>query len=231
MLDLFNIAKPQGCDIQTFYGKATGVSTSTNVGQYSWLKPRGVSFIYMMLIGAGSVGDTTNGGGSGAVTVWFGNANNVPDQLVVMPAFSGNSNHATTVSSKQATSTAGLTPALLLSAPSAISGLGGSAMTANQFAASGFFQSVAGQAGGTGTVSASSTTFLSGGTQGGNDINANYGYQVTGAGPKKDGYFLMQPIIVGLAASGSGNGGIGCGSGAAATPGTGGPGMVLIASW
>ena len=218
MLDLFNIAKPQGCDIQTFYGNG-----ANSLPIFSWAKPRGVSNIYMLLIGAGGQGDATTGGGSGSVTVWYGSANNVPDNLAILIGTSGS---ASIVYQRNS---GGLTQ--LVRANSSSTTTGGSATSAGVFAASGFYQSIAGQNGSAGAVSASSTTFLSGGTQGGSTINANYGYDVTGAGPKKDGYFLMQPIIVGLAASGSGNGGIGCGSGAAATPGIGGPGMVLIASW
>jgi hypothetical protein len=42
-------------------------------------------------------------------------------------------------------------------------------------------------------------------------------------------YFLMQPIIVGVAGINDGDGGIGCGGAAASAAG--GSGMVLIASW
>jgi hypothetical protein len=96
-------------------------------------------------------------------------------------------------------------------------------MTANQFTASGFFQSTAGQAGAT-TIGASSTTFLSAGAAGGT-LTANYGYSNS---IDTKGFFLLQPIIVGVGGKGAGEGSIGCGGGGT---GSGGPGMVLIASW
>ncbi len=231
MLDLFNIAKPQNCDIQIFYGGKTGANQSGNNLHKSWMKPRGVSFIYMMLIGSGGYGNGTDGGGSGAVTVWFGNANNVPDQLVVIAAYSSNNggnNNASTVGSRQASTTGNQTPTALLTASSSTSATGALAMTANAFAASGFFQSVAGANGGTGTLSPSSTTFLSGGADGAGIVQANYGY----GGTIGNGYFQLQPIIVGVGGTNQAapyEAGIGCGNGQASAPG--GPGLVLIASW
>jgi hypothetical protein len=101
----------------------------------------------------------------------------------------------------------------------------GTAFTANQFAASGFFQSIAGQNGSSGAPSASSTTFLGGGGSVGSLTTGNYGYTQDAA----SGFFQMQPIIVGLGGNGVNKGGIGCGGGI--STGQGGPGMVLIASW
>jgi len=223
MLDLFNIAKPQGCDIQTFYGD--GGTTSGGQNQKTWIKPRGVSHVYMMLIGGGGNGDNTNaGGGSGAVTVWYGAAQHVPDSLVVAPG-RGNGNN-TTVSAR--VSNSGAIPTALLTANAGVSTVGGTAMTANQFSASGFFQSVAGQAGASSGSTASSTTFLNGGGNGA--ATSNYGYTCTSAGGATNaGFFQTQPIIVGVGGSLSYPGGIGCGGGF--TNGVGGPGMVLIASW
>ena len=86
-------------------------------------------------------------------------------------------------------------------------------------------QSVAGQNGVSGNVTASATTFLSvGGTS--VSVVANYGYFYSGTNPT--GIFMLQPLIVGGGAQGTGIGGIGCGGG---INGKGGPGMVLIASW
>lgn len=213
MLDVFNIAKPQGCDIQIFPGVK---SAGANPMQYSWVKPRGVSNIYMMLIGPGGDGSAGTGGGSGVVTVWYGSAIHVPDNLIIVSATSGNP----TLINYRTTSGAAIT---LLSAASgnggATGGSGGGSMTANQFAASGYFQSIAGQ---NTTTSASATTFLSAGALGA--ITANYGYSTA-----LSGSFLMQPIIVGIGGSSTGIGGIGCGGGG--SNGAGGPGMVLIASW
>ena len=107
-------------------------------------------------------------------------------------------------------------------------------MTANQFAASGYFQSVAGQNGVSLVQSPSATTFLSGGG-GSTNSTYNYGYQNVGELNNRGGYFLMQPIIVGASSSNGSNtlpdvAGIGCGGGKG-TASQGGPGMVLIASW
>ena len=49
----------------------------------SWLKPPGVSQVYMLLIGGGGNGTATQGGGSGAVTRWWGAAQHIPDSLFV----------------------------------------------------------------------------------------------------------------------------------------------------
>jgi hypothetical protein len=90
--------------------------------------------------------------------------------------------------------------------------------------ASGFFQSVAGQNGG--IDGASATTFLSGGGSGVTKT-ANYGYTTT-----SNGFFQLQPIIVGVGSTNTNvnNNAIGCGA-SAGIDGEGGPGMVLIASW
>ena len=196
-----------GADVRTFY-------TSS-----AWSKPPGVSHVYMMLIGGGVNGAGTSGGGSGAVTVWYGAAQHVPNSLVVSVS-TGNAVN-TTVNYR---SSSGLIA--LLTANGATTITAGTAMTANQFTASGFFQSVAGQAGSTTDIAASATTFLSGGADAvTDDVTANYGYSVPGNG---SGFFQMQPIIVGVGGSAAGRGGIGCGGGADSV---GGPGLVLIASW
>lgn len=212
----FPIAKPQKCDIQTFYGMDDG-SLSTQV----WNKPVGVSHVYMLLIGSGGNGDGTNGGGTGAVTVWYGAAQHVPNNL--MPIVPNNQNGYNTAVYYNGRSNY----QVLLTAQNAFNSVGASAQTPNAFAASGFYRSTAGQNGSSSAVTASSTTFLSGGTNISTaDVIANYGYDNTATNAK--GYFLMQPIIVGVGASGTGVGGIGCGGGG---NGIGGPGMVLIASW
>lgn len=209
MLDLFNLPTQQGCDIQTFY--ATG-------GELSWVKPRGVSNIYMLLIGGGGTGDGTSGGGSGSVTVWYGSAQNVPDNLRILPGGS-----SLTISTK-----IGNVTQTLISSRYATGSTAGPATTAGVFAASGFYQSIAGQPGSSGNPGASGTTFLSAGGSAASGITANYGYLLT-AGASMSGIFMTQPIIVGIGGSGANKGGIGCGGGN--TTGTGGPGMVLIASW
>lgn len=244
MLDLFNIAKPQGCDIQTFYG--SGVVNGA-AQQFGWSKPRGVSHVYMMLIGAGGGPSSVDsyGGGSGAVTVWYGAAQHVPDTLRVYAGLGGIDGSGSpsfgVASSVYMLASSG--PVLLLQANAGQYGTPGSAMTANYFAASGFFKSTAGQAGTTvgGAVTASATTFLSGGAYQG--TTANYGYTApsSGAGGSAHGRFQLQPIIVGVGGGGAvgtlskaGFGGIGCGGGVQGSSGAGGQGgsgMVLIASW
>jgi len=215
----FPIATPQGCNIQTFYGSGTVASQKT------WNKPVGVSHVYMLLIGGGGNGNTTNnGGGSGAVTVWYGAAQHVPNSLIVNPSSGASVN--TTVTARFSDSLA--LPAALLTANVGSGATAGTAMTANYFAATGFFQSVAGQDGGD-NVSASTTTFLSGGGDAtSSTVTSNYGYALSAATTNLNGTFLIQPIIVGLGGKATGVGGIGCGGG---TNGKGGPGMVLIASW
>jgi hypothetical protein len=217
MLDVFNIATPQGCNIQTFYGSDGSGANKT------WIKPRGVSNVYILLIGCAGNGDGITGGGSGAVTVWYGAAQNVPDLLYVRA----------TVNSATATSILFLLPSgfysTLLTAPSGNASTAGAAMTANQFAASGFFQSIAGQAGSGGNLFASSATFLSGGGAVAGNQTSNYGYTLGSVSSDRNGFFLMQPIIVGAGGMGTGKGGIGCGGGASV--GSGGPGFALIASW
>jgi hypothetical protein len=212
----FPIATPQGCDIQKFYTRNTGDAVR---GQRAWNKPIGVSHVYMMLIGPGGNAGDPNAGGSGAVTVWYGAAQHIPNSLVIIV---GNAGLATTVSARFSNSAA--TPTALLSANSAVADNGGTAMTANQFTASGFFQSVAGQNGG--IDGASATTFLSGGGSGVTKT-ANYGYTTT-----SNGFFQLQPIIVGVGSTNTNvnNNAIGCGA-SAGIDGEGGPGMVLIASW
>jgi hypothetical protein len=199
-----------GADVQIFYRDS------------GWSKPPGVSQIYMLLIGGGGNNNgSSSGGGSGAVTVWWGNAQNVPDSLVLSVSTGNASN--TTVNYR---GSGGLVA--LLTANAAVLDVAGTAMTANQFCASGFFASTAGQNGGGSNVTASTTTFLSGGGGSGNTVTANYGY-VTASGA---GTFQLQPIIVGSGACGSaatsGLGGIGCGGREAS--GVGGAGMILIAS-
>lgn len=225
MLDLFHISKPQGCDIQTFYGLESPSGTGYYRNTRTWSKPRGVSHIYMLLIGSGGYGDGVTGGGSGAVTVWYGAAQHVPDNLTLVIGGPG-SNAGHTAIYYRGTEVPSSTNFLLKAEGGAITNAG-AAMTANQFAASGFFNSVAGQNGIAGNQTQSSTTFLSGGSASG-PVTSNYGYRHTA--PSNSGFFQMQPIIVGSGGISDKDGGVGCGSGGNVGA-LGGPGMVLIASW
>lgn len=211
MLDVFNTFTQTKANIQTFYQDAV------------WTKPRGASFIYMMLIGGGGNGNGTAGGGSGAVTRWMGGAINVPDNLVIHPSTGDSDN--TTVSYR------GTTLTTLLTANAATTSTAGTASTATPFANTGFFASTAGQAGLAGAGNpASPSTFLSGGGFGTGNTNANYGYIAPAA---SESFFMTQPIIVGCSISGSAtakNGAIGCGGNINASS-LGGRGLVIIASW
>jgi len=208
MLDVFNLPSKTNANVQMFYRDST------------WVKPRGCSQVYMLLIGGGGNGNASNqGGGSGAVTRWWGAAQHVPDSLVVSVSTGNASN--TTVNYR---GTGGLVA--ILTANGASLDVRGAASLNNFFGATGLFSSVAGQNGGTASVTASSATFLSGGADTtGDTVTANYGYT---AASGANGNFFMQPIMVGIGGSAAGNGGLGCGGG---RTGTGGPGLVVIASW
>jgi hypothetical protein len=222
MLDVFNIAKPQNCDIQIFYGDGSASNTKS---KSTWIKPRGVSHVYMLLIGAGGNGNGTTGGGSGAVTVFYVAAQNIPDNASVWVG-------------TQSTYVSVIAPAgtYFIQAPAASGSTGGVASTSGAYlTASGFYQSIAGQNGTSAAgISASSTTFLGGGCANGGAATGNYGYSnnAPGAGGSRDGFFIMQPIIVGVGGTAAARGGIGCGGGAqGGSLGVGGPGFALIASW
>ena len=206
MLDVFNTPNKVGADVQYFYQDG------------SWTKPRGASHIYMLLIGGGGNGNGTNAGASGSVTTWWGSASNVPDVLQIHPSI-GDSNHTTV-------SYLGTSTSILLQANAATNSTAGTASSSNQFGNSGFFQSV----GGTTSNAGSSTIFL---TAGGTSVAGNYGYTVP---TSASGYFLTQPIIVGVGSAGTSSiantrvAGIGCGANAGNSSG-GGSGLVIIASY
>ena len=215
-----NQFRNSNADVQIFYQDAT------------WNKPVGVSHVYMMLIGGGGDGDSSKGGGSGAVTVWYGSAKNVPDNLRLIVS-TGNQ-VGSVIYYKNSTSNYVLLQAN--AGNSTVSGTAGTSTTANQFAASGFYQSVAGQAGAPSNQNPSATTFLTGGAY--ENIQANYGYSIPNG--NQNGFFMLQPIIIGCGAAGHLTGanalkaGIGCGGSYGVNVsafGLGGPGMVLIASW
>lgn len=222
----FHIATPQGCNIQTFYGVANLSSATESKNWRAWNKPVGVSHVYMMLIGGGGDGNTTDGGGSGAVTVWYGAAQHVPDILQVYARTPANTGFDTEVA--YLSSTASLVT--LLVAQSSSSNLGANASTKNYFGNSGFYKSTEGQDGFGNVATASATTFLSGGAGGSAaSVTANYGYTTNLTGTQGIGYFQLQPIIVGVGSAGNRSGVVGCGSGEDGT--IGGQGFVLIASW
>lgn len=254
---------PQTANYQEFFGGGT---------VRDWVKPQGASMVRMLLIGGGAGGRSGStsaggtGGGSGAVTEWIGPAIFIPDVLRVSIGAGGASDSAggnTLVQFQQSVSSGGYT---LLTATGAASNTAGTASSQNAFGASGIFSSTAGQAGAavTTAITASTTTFLSGGgggssvtTSAGGNVACNYGYPTisggagTTGGNGADGYFLTQPIMIGVGGAGGGgknttgaggnggNGGIGCGGGGggrgttsgASLGGRGGDGAVFIWSW
>ena len=192
---------PQGANIQILY--------KTD----DWVKPQGASFVWFTLIGAGGGGGSANTGGCGTVTNFMGPAFLMPDVLrVVVGRGSVGLGETTSVIYQQKNGT-GYT--LLSATGGPTDGTSGIPVPANNFAAMGFYQSVGG-------VSGSGGTFLGAG-----DENGNYGYTTTGT--NANGYFQMQPIIVGLGSRGSGKGGIGSGGGPSS--GIGGDGLVVIITW
>ena len=253
-----NYPTPQNANFQPFYGGGSS---------FDWVKPVGVTIVRMLLIGGGAGGrnGTTSaggtGGGSGAITSWIGPAMFIPDILRVSLGAGGaaaSAGGATSIIYQCQTSGTGYT---LLTANGAASQTAGTASSNNFFGASGIFRSVAGQAGSSQNknVSASTSTFLSGGAGGSNvgsgyRVLSKYGYPrlegVTGgAGFDGDsGWFQMQPIMFGYGGNSGGynsggtggtggNGGIGCGGGGGGrgttggTGGRGGDGAVFIWSW
>lgn len=253
MLDVFNTPVPQNADYQEFYGGGT---------VRDWVKPRGASMVRMVLIGAGgggSGGSTStsgaNGGGSGAVTSWIGPAIFIPDVLRVSVG-AGGAGSAGSSTTSGILATAGAATSIIYQAKDGTGytlltangggggvagtggGAGGTVFTNNYFGAAGIFDSIAGQAGSrNANVTASTTTFLSGGAGGntggtsaaGYSVALNYGYPtipagIAGGGNGNPGFFITQPLMLGAGGSGGGsngagtggvggNGGIGCGGG------------------
>lgn len=275
MLDLFNIPTPQTANYQEFFGNGGSYvgSGSPRTGM-SWMKPRGASIVRIMLIGGGGGGGNgtsasgASGGGSGAVTSWIGPAIFIPDELMIFAGAGGTANNngvASSVAFRLGTFNSNVLTAAAGSGATNGSA-GGNAMPANQFTACGIFTSIAGQAGAVGSsgadggnITASTTTFLSGGAGGsgantsvGGSVTPNYGYTAlptTTAGGTvagANGYFITQPIMVGTGGAGGststtvgtagGRGGIGCGGGGAGEDaltggGQGGGGAVFIWAW
>jgi hypothetical protein len=209
-----NYPTPQGANIQIINATFRFVD---------WVKPQGASFVWFTLIGPGGTGNGTNGGGSGAVTNFMGPAFLIPDVLRVR-AGSGLNVQDTEVQ-YQVKDGVGYK---LLEAKAAAGATGGTASASNYFSCMGFYQSVAGQNGFAGEITASSSTFFSGGGAGSSNATANYGYSYLG-GNNIPGFFQTQPIIVGIGSTQTTNGAIGCGGGV--DFGTGGNGLVVIITW
>jgi len=230
---------PQGANIQIFNAGETKATQT-------WVKPQGASFVWFTLIGAGGGGQgndgtgTTTGGGSGAVTNCMVPAFLIPDCLQIQVGVGGIGGNNTGTQGQDGTNTvinyfSNGTYGLLTANGGAGSSTayGGVASLSNYFSCMGFFQSIAGQNGSNGNQTASATTFLAGGCGDGTLTTSNYGYS-----NNRNGFFQMQPIIVGSggAANAPNQGGIGCGGGGpiaslAASGGNGGNGLAVIITW
>lgn len=273
-----NYPTPQGANVQIFQSGITNSALSNDWvkpqgASFVWFTLIGAG-------GGGGGGEYTTGtgggGGSGTVTNFMCPAFLIPDVLQVNVGRGGaggiadgssGSNGSITRIRYQQKATTGY---LLLEADGGSAGLGalaggaggagGPADTDNYFSAMGFFNSVAGQNGadGAAAIAASTTTFLGGGCGGaqtGTPLSAtgNYGYVATAStGKKVNGFFQMQPIIVGVGgpanySSGGtsaeltgGMGGAGCGGGGGSiyvagtiqgAGGRGGDGLAIIVTW
>jgi hypothetical protein len=242
-----NYPTPQGANVQIFQGSSTrGGTEHTNTRR--WVKPQGASFVWFTLIGAGGGGGVVSGGsyggggGSGAVTNFMCPAFLIPDDLqVVIGEGYANTGGTTKIVYQQKDGTG----YDLLTADGGAAGgtdtigTGGAAMSANYFTAIGFLNSVAGQDGSASDSSASTTTFLSGGPSNTGSVTGNYGYSVA---QTKRGFFMTQPIIVGVANGGNagsssaistatGCGGSGANDNSGFVQSYGGNGMVVIITW
>lgn len=237
MLDVFNTSPPQSANYQEFYAGALGISNT-----FTWAKPRGVSMVRMLIIGAGGGGrpGTTGvggqGGGSGVATTWIGPAMFIPDILRISVGVGGASNSSGGTTQVQYVTGSGIAYTLLSASGGTASG--GTAGSNNFFGASGIFGTVAGQNGFAAGLSStlSTTTFLSAGAGGavtttnpGALVVAHYGYPsvaggTTLGGTGGDGYFMTSPFIHGFGGAGGGGnvagtggvggkGGVGCGGG------------------
>ena len=221
-----NYPTPQGANIQIFYGG--DATAAANITERTWFKPQGASFVWFTLIGAGGGGDgSTTGGGSGAVTNCMVPAFLIPDSLQISVGRGGPNGSNGTITRVFYLRGTGTTYTLLTANGGSSTGTGGTTSASNYFSCMGFYQSIAGQNGSTGSIAASTTTFLAGGNGTGGVANSNYGYKST-----DDGSFQMQPIIVGIATSipgaSAGKAGIGCGG---HRDGEGGDGFVVIITW
>lgn len=113
MLDFSHIQATPGVDIQSFFGDtdASGQS-ATNITEWrTWTKPRGINWVYMIGVGAGSSGAAGTastaaaagglGGGSGAQSTLLIPAIFVPQELFISLGLGGR-NAATTANATSA---------------------------------------------------------------------------------------------------------------------------------
>lgn len=235
-----NYPTPQNANVQIFYARSRTTPT-TNVTA-TWVKPQGASFVWFTLIGAGAGGDGTDGtfsssgGVSGEVTNAMLPAFLLPDTLQIRVGIGG------TGGGPGATAGTAGTPTIVYYQQKAGTGyeiLNSSANT--PMTAAGFYQFVA--ADNSSASVAPATSFLKGGGYRNENYIGNYGYSMLSGSSQFEGFFQMQPIIVGLGGStntsySAGDGGIGCGgaglpntSGGTYVAGNGGNGLAVIITW
>ena len=103
MLDFNHVLATPNYDIQTFYGTsdAAGQTTSNITDWRTWVKPRGINWVYMIGVGAGSSGgngvftgaDVSGiggpGGGSGSQTIIIAPAFLIPSILYIKTGLGG----------------------------------------------------------------------------------------------------------------------------------------------
>jgi hypothetical protein len=191
MLDFSHVVSAPGVDIQSFFGNtdASGQSISNLTDWKVWTKPRGVNWVYMIGVGAGSSGAAGTvstaaatgglGGGSGAQTTLLMPAFFVPNQLFIQTGLGGRnastSNTATSASASVAgtntyiaiepvISTTSNTNVFFLYASGAASGTTGGVATAMSgnfpLAGRGWFQNFAGGNGTAGGAAQAAGTAL-----------------------------------------------------------------------
>lgn len=278
-----NYPTPQNANVQIFLGGDSTLSNHQYSRQWVKPQGASFVWFTLLGSGGGGggadadLGTAGGGGGSGAVTNFMCPAFLIPDELQVRIGRGGAGGNATangslgvnTYITYQQKNGTGYVLLQADGGSGGISGTGGGGggsgaaiMADNYFTAIGFFNSVAGQNGADGAASssASSTTFLSGGSGGMQTgtvltTTGNYGYKATGntVGITANGFFQIQPIIVGVGgaptrASGTdqpvellgGVGGVGCGGAggsveaatlAAGNGGRGGDGFAIIVTW
>ena len=197
-----------------FYPQPTGTLTN---GWLSWMKPAGVSWVYVFAIGSGGAGGTPangattvggGGGSSGSVTRMLIPASLLPDILYLRPGQQATNSYICI-----APNTTAQNIILIMGAggSGSATGTGGTATGASTSASGiwvnvGLFTSIAGQAGGAGAsllnANGSSVAFgasglpVTGGAGGGNGTGA--GGDVTGAG--------LMPTVTGGVGTTGGNG-------------------------
>lgn len=238
MLDFFNLQLPSGVNFQEFYGGGT---------TKDWVKPRGVSMVAFLLIGAGgggrngSAANGGQGGGSGGVSYWIGPALFIPD-ILRFTIGAGGAAGATGGNTFLEYVTKNSSYSLIRS--NGGSSFGGST-AAFSFCASGIAKQKGGQNGATAANDATGIENFTQGGGGGASTTAGsggistplYGYPsavggttaVTGTNGA-NGYFISTPVLLGCGGGGGGggssiggnggNGGIGCGGGGGGRGGT-----------